>query len=353
MKMLNSGIYKGYGTDANWKVKYINGKFYSLIPNSTFSIYHFEYENTVHVNNLGGRNSFPNEIVDTNKLIPFTGDSFIMGVGVEDTETVVSLAKKRLSYNFLNLGVAGTGMHFQRNLIHDRYYELGQPKIVLYGFWTGNDFDDIIKENLKDTDSSSTHPNTATTHQYSQQSFWGKLNYYINHNKILNKLYFLQFLKQKILNIKNKSSNTGPIDPFFLVINYKNTEYLKEVKKYLDKEIDSLSKEPYVPLIVIIPDKYEVLPGLRKNMLTYYNIDEKNIDISLPNKILKEALEKYKIKYIDATDCIKRYNNKEQLYYIQDNHFTKVGQKALFDCIANSLDSYLQSINTKKLIIPR
>jgi hypothetical protein len=349
MKMLNSGEFKGYGTDANWNIKYNNGEFYSLMPNSTFKIYHFEYENTVHANNLGGRSSVPDEILDTTQLIPFTGDSFIMGVGVEDTETVVSLAKKNMHYNLLNLGIAGTGMHVQRKVINARYNELGQPKVIIYGFWTGNDFDDIIKENEKELDSSSSlvKKPAGNNESVSTHGFWWKVNYYINHNRLLNKLYSLQLIKQKILNIKNKSSNTDPIDPFFLIINNQNTDYITQVKKYLDKEIEALSKEPYKSIIVIMPDKYEVMPDQRKNMLAYYNLDEKNIDISLPNKILKETLNKYKINYIDATECIARQGDAEKLFYVRDNHFTKSGQQVFFDCIADSLENTIQSLKAK------
>ena len=77
-----------------WKTKYKNGEFYSFTPNSTFKIYHAEYENVVHINSLGGRSTALNELADTNNIIPFTGDSFVMGVGVEDTENIVSLCKK-------------------------------------------------------------------------------------------------------------------------------------------------------------------------------------------------------------------------------------------------------------------
>ena len=157
----------------------------------------------------------------------------------------------------------------------------------------------------------------------------------------------MQFIKQKLLNIKKKNTNTDPIDPFFLVINNKNTEYLTQVRKYLEIEVEALSKEPYKPIILIIPDKYEVIPELRKNMLAFYNLDEKNIDVSLPNKILKETLEKYKINYIDATECIGRHADAEKLFYVQDNHLTKSGQQALFECIANSLENIIQSMKAK------
>jgi hypothetical protein len=341
MDMLKSGEFKGFGTDANWQTKYKNGQFYSFIPNSTFKIYHPEYENTVHINSLGGRSNVANEIADTNNIIPFTGDSFIMGVGVEDTETMVSLSRKNISYNFLNLGIAGTGIHMQRKVIDSRLNELNNPKVVIYGFWTGNDFDDEIKESIRDSTNIKDSTNHTVNNEELSEGFGWKFNSFINHNKFLNKLYFLQFLKQKILNIKNKQKKTQDIDPFFLIINDQNTSYINQTKYFLNKEIEALSKEPYKSVFIIIPDKYQIYSDLRKTMISYYNLDEKNINTFLPNEILKEILNKYKISYIDATECLITHQTDGKLYYVQDNHFTKLGQKIISDCVSDSLQKII------------
>lgn len=347
MNMLDSGKFKGYGTDTYWDFKKKNGIFYSFKPNSTFKIYHFEYENTIHINNLGGRSTSNNEKADTINIIPFIGDSFIMGVGVEGSETLVAFTKNKLSYNFLNLGVAGTGLHIQNKIIESRISEIGNPKIVIHGFYTGNDFDDIIKENLKDSVSiakSAKDFKTNISISPNKDLIW-TLNNFINNNKILNRLYFIQFLKQKILNIKNKGNNYSDIDPFFLITNKENANYIDEARKYLDKEINLLSKKSYQPIFIIIPHKYQVYNNMRKHMIAYYGLNEKNIMPDLPNLLLIDVLNKYKIKYIDVTQYLIKHTNEGALYYIKDSHLTPMGNKIVSEGISDSLQNIISHLN--------
>ena len=340
----------GFGTDGNWNVKYKNGHFFSFTPNSTFKIYHFEYENTVTVNSLGARATVPGEKVDTTNIIPFIGDSFIMGVGVEDTETVVALAKKSTGYNFLNLGIAGTCMPIQRKLINMRYEELGKPKIVIYGFWLGNDFDDIINEYSKISMDSvknlSVLPNPDENKQVVNNDIKWKINYFINHNKFLRKLYCLQFIKQKIMNMQNKK-NKEMYTPFYL-FDSTNKEYITKAKILIDKEIEILSKEPYKPIVIIIPDKYQINSSLRKSMVSYYNLEQKNIMPFAPNQMITEALNKYHIRYIDATQCLMNHQKEGALFYVQDNHMTPFGQKKLSECILDSLKMIIAEYKIRK-----
>ncbi len=350
MNYLKTGNGFGYGTDANWKIEYKNGGFYSFTPNSTFKIYHTEYENTVHINSLGGRSTTVNEISDTNNIIPFIGDSFIMGVGVEDTENVVSITQKQTHNNFINLGIGGSCMPIQRKIINARYDELGRPLIVVYGFFLGNDFDDIINEYAKKTDSVFS-ANKAFENKASPTAngFMWKLNYFINHNSFFKKIYTLQFIKQKILNIKNKDRDKvkDRKDPVFSILNSSDTAYINLAKTLVNKEIEVLSKEPYKPIVIIIPDRNQIYYSIRKSMSTYYNLDEKNLRPFLPNQILIEALTKYKIKYIDPTQCLSNHTNEGKLYYTLDNHFTRLGQKMISECIVDSLQKIIRQFNLK------
>lgn len=345
MRYINTGDGDSYGTDANWDIKNKDGHFYSFTPNSTFNIYHEEYENIVHINNLGGRSTMPGEMADTTNVIPFTGDSFVMGVGVEDSENLVSITRKTTSNNFLNLGVGGTALPFQRKMIASRYEELGRPSIVIYGFFLGNDFDDIIKEYSKNPDSLLVPDNNPEKNSSSPQNgFMWKLNYYINHNSFLKKLYTLQFIKQKILNIKNKDKEKARqfMDPIFLILNSGDTVYINKAKTLAEKEIALLSKEPYKSIVILIPDRYQVNSSIRKNMCAYYNLDEKTLVPELPNQILVKLLNKYNVKYIDATQCLIKHQQDGPLYYVKDNHFTKLGQKVFSECISDSLKRILK-----------
>jgi hypothetical protein len=347
MKYLDIGDSRGYGSDADWKVKYKDNKFYSFLPNSTFKIYHYEYENTVHINELGARYTSPGEKTDTSGLIPFTGDSFVIGVGVEDSENIVALSKKSTGYNFLNLGIGGTSMPIQRDIIHMRYDELGKPGLVVYGFFLGNDFDDIIKETeKKQPDSLVAQKNPEKTSESNPNGFLWKFNYFINHNNFFKRLYVLQFIKQKILNIKNKG-HVKDMDPVFYIMNSKNEPYIERVKKEIDQEIGNLSKEPYQSIVILIPDRYQVNPVIRNNMCTYYNLKESDIDPLIPNKLLIAALDKYHIPYIDPTACISDHLKDGKLYYIQDNHFTKLGQQVISSCVKDSLQRMISQFKGK------
>lgn len=351
MNYLKTGKGFGYGTDSNLKIDYRNGEFYSFTPNSTFKIYHNEYENTVNINLLGGRMTQKNEIPDTTNIIPFTGDSFIMGIGVEDTQAVVALTKKTLSYNLLNLGVSGSSMPVQRKILNRRYNELGRPPLVIYGYFIGNDFDDIIKqyEKIKVKDSLLQNNISQNTNAEQNTGFTWRMNNFINHNTILKNIYVLQFIKQKIMNIKNKDKDKqmNNWDPIFKMMYSLNKTYITQAKSYIDQEIETLSKEPYQPLVIIIPDRYQINSSLRNKMGAYYNLDPKYISPYEPTQILIETLKKYKIKYIDATQCVNNNQGKGILYYNLDNHFTKLGQEVFSSCIADTLGNLIKRIIKK------
>lgn len=342
MKYLKTGNGFGHGSDANWQVKYKNNEFYSFMPNSIFKIYYPEYENTVHINSLGGRSTNVNEVTDTNNIIPFIGDSFVMGVGVEDTETVVALTKQKLNQNFLNLGITGSCISNQRNIIDNRYKELGQPPLVIYGFFLGNDFNDVIKEHQKkEYIQSLKNISEKDSNADIKKGFMWKLNTYISNNNFLNRLYTIQFIKQKIIDIRNKNKDKANRDGAFLIMNSADTNYINSAKLTIDNEIQLLSKEPYKSIVILIPDKHQLNLSLRKSMSQYYNIDNNNLKPFLPNQILIEALNKYKIRYIDPTQCLINKYLDGKLYYNMDNHMTTYGQKALADCIADDLKNYI------------
>lgn len=341
MKALNTGDHKDFGSDASWKVLKKDGQFYSFEPNSTFKMYAFEYENEVHINKLGARSNGNSDNADTSKLIPFTGDSFVFGVGVEDENSTVALARRATGLNLVNLGVTGTGMHFQRKMIEKRYKELGKPKKVVYGFFLGNDFADIITEQMKDNDTpkeveksvAATVSNTAAP---SSNTLLWKVNYFVNQNFLLKRSYALQYIKEKLLALKNKGE-AKVIKPVFYVMDRQNKDYLAMATKALDKEVQALAAQPYKSIVVIYPDRKQVYDQLRKDVGAYYGVEESNMDPTLPNRLLRSALEKYRIPYIDGTNCLLQHRNDGALYYTQDNHLTPLGQRVFTACIAPSL----------------
>ncbi len=353
MKFINAGEQKGFGSDANWKIDYKNDKFYSFTPNSTFSIYHQEYENTVNVNRLGGRMSEVNENIDTNAILPFTGDSFVMGVGVEDTQTIVALAKRGLKLNFINLGLAGTGLPQQREIINIRAKDF-TPSTVVFGFYLQNDFPDILdyraKQSAGGTKDTSARvepasPAPAKSATSNGQGLAWKLNYFINNNALFRHLYFVHYLKQKLMNIMNKDKEVKQVDPMFWIMDKSNTAYIEKLKIALDDEMSIQSRQPYRSVFVLFPDKLQLIEENRINSAKYYNINVADLDPLLPNKLITTALAKYNIPFIDPTACMMRYGNKKELYYINDGHFTPKGTEVCYQCIDSALKQILTHNN--------
>jgi len=79
-------------------------------------------------------------------------------------------------------------------------------------------------------------------------------------------------------------------------------------------------------------------------MSTYYKLDQKFINPFAPTQILIETLKKYKINYIDATQCVSDHQKEGTLYYNDDNHFTKLGQQVFSDCISDTLGMMIKSM---------
>lgn len=348
MKSLMTGELKDFGSDASWPITKKDGAFHCFTPNSHFKMYAFEYENEVNINALGGRKTGKSEILDTSSLIPMTGDSFVFGVGVNDSSTVVAHLRSKTGLNFLNLGVTGTGLHFQRKLIEKRYHELKAPPVVVFGFFLGNDFSDILAERSKDKEERAApaelKKTVVNTSNPSSETFLWKVNYFVNQNALAKRLYSLQYVKVKLLALRNAGEGKV-MRPIFYMMDKENTAYHALVREALDKEMEALSKEPFRSIIVIFPDRKQVNSELRRDVSKYYSVDESKLDPGLPNKLLIEALEKHNIPYIDGTSCLKSYVNKGTLYYTQDNHLTPFGQGVFTECVVDKLSKTITSIN--------
>lgn len=339
----NKSIPQGFGTDTYWKIKYKNNKFYSYSPNSVFRVTHFEYDKAIHINSLGGRICSATEIEDTVQIIPFIGDSYVFGVGVEDTETVVAVAKKITKYNFLNLGVSGTCLSQQRRILADRYNELGRPKVVIYGFYLGNDFPCIIRLN-SETQKRDKRKILGTT-EHNNRDAKKVLNDFLRSSYFLRNSYSIQYIKYSIWNIRNRES-LKDMPAAYAVMDRRNTEYISNIRKYLDMEISSLKKEPYESVFIVFPDRYQVDDSLRAYTNANNNIDERNIDPMLPNKILIETLRQYNISYIDVTPELLKHKNISSMFFQYDPHMTSLGHYTAGVYIAPQLRKILSEFYT-------
>lgn len=309
----------------------VNGKFRNFVPNSKFVLRHYEWENQANIDELGGRVT---KYAKTDKIVPFLGDSFTFGIGVEDDETYVSnLAIKATGRRFLNLGVAGSALNNHIDIIEMRHDELGRPKLYILNVFLGNDLTGVSdyykskgqKQTPKDNN------NKKIKEGYSLQA----LKTLANYNKFLKKLYVFQFVRHELVLVVIKGLPRLR-NPIFL-ITQKNKSHLTEAIEYYEKELVRLNeladKLDFKFIFILLPDVYQINKSLLEYRANYFGIEREILDMQSPNRLLGKALNKQGIDFIDLTKCLMRDNALDNLYYKFDKHFTKYGHKAAAKCV--------------------
>lgn len=102
-----------------------NGQFLSFTPFSRFTISHYEYRHSADIDELGAESS--RKRPPGRSSVPFVGDSFVFGIGVPDQETFVNHLARGAPWRFVNLGVPGTSLNLQLDIVEKRHAELGSP----------------------------------------------------------------------------------------------------------------------------------------------------------------------------------------------------------------------------------
>src|SRR5205807_2317453 len=97
-----------------------------------------------------------------------------------------SLLAVRGNQRFLNLGVPGTCLGQQLDIIRARHWELGCPRVYVFNFFLGNDYSDLIAY-YHDKEDGEAQPETSK----SARVLWG-VNGFVYHNFILKHSFMLQ-----------------------------------------------------------------------------------------------------------------------------------------------------------------
>jgi hypothetical protein len=335
MQFLKAGQHReGFGTDKYLKILKKNGAFYSFEPGSIFPITHYEYANIVKIDSLGGRANGSNTARSIVDIIPFVGDSFIFGLGVEDNEHITALLADDLKVNFFNLGVLGTTLPQQRYILHCRLDDLGRPKKVLWAFFLGNDFEELIRYHETETE-----PIIGKK----QNGLVSAINRLIYHNDVLKKIYTIQFFGRTMMVLFSKER--GQQCPgIFKIMLTGNEGYLAQVSMRLDEELSAIvaeaEREQFEPFFILIPDTHQINSDVRKRRSDYYSIPFEQLDPKRPNTIITAALRKNNLPFIDTTACLSRNSDPAKLYYLE-GHFTAYGQACFCACIREAVVNFL------------
>lgn len=317
MRELSAGDPFAPGTDQEWPVMREGGRFRQFRPNSSFVARHYEYEHTITIDELGGR-ATPHPLV-YERLVPFHGDSFTLGLGVDDSETFLALLAQQTPHRLLNLGVSGSGLHDHLHVLQQRHHELGSPPHYVFVLFMGNDLDDIRARHGRPSGS--------------YDLLW-RANTAVTHHSMLKRLFLLQFLRRPALAALQRSRG-GYMQPVFRAMRT-DVGYLEDSLAYLRLELRRLRKLSaqlgFDFFFVLIPDVHQLDRRRLENKAKSSGLDPVTLDPERPARAISAALDSLKIRHVDLGPCLAE-DLAGELYYLQDTHLTAAGHARAAECL--------------------
>ena len=323
MRELTAGNAQSFGSDRAWPVEKRGGRIVRFEPGAELTVQHVEYHKTAHFDELGAR--VTGDRRGRTPLIPFLGDSFTFGIGVEDDETFVSHLARKSGRRVLNLGVPGFSLKEELDIIEFRHEELGSPPLYVFVAYAGND--------LYETWARAAQP--APSGAASKSPPWyARANALVYHHPLLRTSYLLQFSRQSLLTFLDPSRKTG-MDFLFRLI--RDEAFLEECIRVYSKQMERLEclgrEKSFDTIFVVIPAKYQIDQEQFEAKAVYYGIDGAHLDPHAPTRALVEIYEHFGFPVIDASSCLQKSGSVATLYYVQDAHFTSAGHRAFARCL--------------------
>lgn len=317
-----------YGSDSGWPVESLNGKFLRFKPQTNFQVRYYEYNTVAHTDPYGGR-IVQSNAPEASPILPFFGDSFTFGLGVNDDETFASLIAERSAAHILNLGVPGSSLPNHLDILEARYKQLRSPRYCIFVLYVGNDFTDMIKY----------HYATHKTPERNVPKHTAE--------SMLARSYLYQLIALSDLDrLEDQNSARHNHGRFFWTPDRKrvsnsvyllmsgSANYQREAGRIFDHTLERLVKLSdqlhFLPFFIILPDKHQTDPELFAKHAKTISLDPAKLQRELPNNFVEQHLNLKNISSLNLYSC---FANVRGMYYEIDDHLTKAGHKKAAECI--------------------
>jgi hypothetical protein len=325
LNSMNDGFGE-FGTDRDWKVERRNGRFFSFTPHQRLDVSHVEYRTVANIDEFGGRRTFFAGNPGSPTIV-LLGDSFTFGVGVEDEETFASrIAVGFPEYRFINLGIPGSALHEQLDILKMRQDELRSGKYVFF-FFLGNDFADILQH------SDVGEKNGVT-------GFLRTVNNHVCHHELLDHSYSMQIICNlfPLTAVATRPWFEFPRDPVFYVMDRSMAPYQQLAAEALARQLKTLADLQgtlnFRCLLIAVPDVHQISHAARKLHAELYGVPLQQLEPLRPNEILEKETKKAGLVLFDPTACIVAAEQEpEKLYFEHDNHFRRPGHEVFANCV--------------------
>ena len=331
---------------------------HDLRPSSSFRD-HWGYEqNLIFTNNLGFKDQKNRNIKFKEKNILFIGDSFTEGVGLKYNETFVGIIDKKLKKENSNIEILNAGVQsYSPKIYYSKLYDILERKnypiqhivIIVSG---GDIFDDYFRYNEVNED------NVLVHDDFQNKTILNVINFLKGNTFIyqfISRITPLKVIPDVVKNIFEKDNkkkrylkkvnNLKDEDIYyFKFMKLKDYDYLyqdiafnswgKEAINnsffYLEK-ISKLTNKKDIKLdILYAKDAIIILKQpIEKNLDYFINTFKKLENYSNTNFYY---LSEYDKDYTKSTDAYKN------LFFIEDHHWNKLGNKKIADEILRKIE---------------
>ncbi|WP_136807006.1 alginate O-acetyltransferase AlgX-related protein [Desulfosediminicola flagellatus] len=258
------------------------------------------------------------------------GDSFSFGVVPYEYNylTLVESKLKLINSNIelLNMGIPSIGPKDYFSVFVNEGLEL-QPDMVLLSFFIGNDFYESKKRKPYESSfvASFFHYMINLRHKYQDENIHGNARYCDHCPSFDHEQYLkIEFDRSSIYLPENKDLLQRLDNALY---------YLKQIRKICEQHNIKL-------VVAIIPDELQINNKLLRDVKEAYypDIDIDKLEMTRPNTLLSNELDKLNINNIDLYDYFS--NSPQQLYRPRDTHWNIAGNQLA----AIAIERYISKI---------
>jgi len=305
----------------------LNSETVVLPPDYKGNLHSKEFNVLIQTNSLGFREREINfKELSHRKPYLFIGDSFFIGWGVERNKRfsehfTTLLQSHNISIPVINIACPGWGTYNYYDILKIYATSLN-PRLVIIGFFVGNDFLDdynILENSIPKSGMRSGGYNIKML-----------IREFLETSPVVNHATSLLWRFPKFRNTFNKMELTN--NRLFLY-EKGNNSFQEKVYHYTSSvfnKISAFTLQTNIPvLVVIIPDHLQVLsPSLFSGL-----------SILKPQIIIKNRLDKLGIPYLDLYEHFLFAEKASSLFFNADKHWNENGH----DFVANIVFEYLYS----------
>ena len=295
-----------------------------------------EYNVPITINSDGLRDDeITEEELETKFIIGAIGDSFTMGAGVnlEDTyhQKLEGLLNKNSdNFRVINMGRADGGISPDGQYLYlkEKGIDKFNPKIIILGFYSGNDITDIGRKTVwLSTDENGFPTNITTTYTYIDEEGRYRRRYDISteNRSIFYKLNrFMSLWSNSYMFLKRFYIGSVIVKPDPDHVYVHPTNYLEklEIAKNMLSGMDKMLEENNATLvIVLIPAQLQIDDRAWKGYEKYFG--ENAYRFNPQNEIMEFCNE----KHIKCLDLLPDFIGKTELYFKIDGHWNEKGHE--------------------------